>query len=87
MISSRAGDFCAAPEAVEFKGLKTNEKIVSIACGSNHNIAVSSAQSVYSWGYGDMSALGHGKDGDEMLPKVQHFFSNRSHNHTSETEL
>lgn len=73
MANSRAGDFCTAPEAVEFKGLKPDEKIVSIACGSNHNLAVSSAQSVYSWGYGDMSALGHGKDGDEMLPKKLNF--------------
>ncbi len=25
---------------------------------------------VYTWGYGDMLALGHGKDKDEATPKV-----------------
>jgi hypothetical protein len=26
---------------------------------------------VYSWGYGDMLALGHGKDADELTPRVR----------------
>lgn len=73
MVSSKAGDFCTSPQPVEFKGLKTGDNITAIACGSNHNLAVTSSHAVYSWGYGDMSALGHGKDGDEMLPKKLNF--------------
>jgi len=43
--------------------------LVQLACGANHNLVVSSSNEVYSWGYGDMSALGHGKDADENRPR------------------
>ena len=57
--------------------------ITQLTCGGNHNMclvntrntadstaATSTAPEVYSWGYGDMLALGHGKEKDEMVPKV-----------------
>lgn len=34
--------------------------VAEIACGGNHNLALTSSNSVYTWGYGDMLALGHG---------------------------
>ena len=40
-----------------------------IDCGTNHNLALSSTGDVYSWGYGDMLALGHGKEADEKQPR------------------
>lgn len=43
--------------------------IVAISCGANHNLAVTSTGDVFSWGYGDMLALGHGKEADEPAPK------------------
>lgn len=42
--------------------------ITSISCGSNHVIALSKDNEVYSWGYGDMMALGNGRDQDELKP-------------------
>ena len=44
-------------------------KLLQLACGANHNLVVTSDNEVYSWGYGDMSALGHGKDEDQFRPK------------------
>ena len=43
--------------------------IKQISCGSNHNFAVTDTNDVYSWGYGDLLALGNGKDQDEPIPK------------------
>ena len=45
----------------------------SIACGGNHNLAVTTTNEVYTWGYGDMLALGHGFERDEPLPKRINF--------------
>ena len=47
--------------------------VVSIACGGNHNLAITASNDVYTWGYGDMLALGHGVDKDEPLPKRINF--------------
>ena len=32
--------------------------VSAIACGGNHNLALTDKSEVYSWGYGDMLALG-----------------------------
>lgn len=48
-------------------------KVVGIACGGNHNLALTDKNEVYSWGYGDMLALGHGDEKDELLPKKLNF--------------
>ena len=48
---------------------KSSAFIKKIACGSNHNFAVTETNDVYSWGYGDLLALGNGKDQDEPVPK------------------
>jgi regulator of chromosome condensation len=42
--------------------------ITKIQCGANHNLALSEANEVFSWGYGDMLALGTGKEKDEDAP-------------------
>jgi regulator of chromosome condensation len=44
-------------------------KIKTIACGGNHNLAVTESNELYSWGYGEMAALGHNKDQDEPVPR------------------
>ena len=56
------------PMTVELPGAKGRVK--SIGCGSNHNLVVTTANEVFSWGYGDMLALGHGKDRDENKPRI-----------------
>mmetsp|Transcript_29441 Transcript_29441/g.70774 ORF Transcript_29441/g.70774 Transcript_29441/m.70774 type:complete len:689 (+) Transcript_29441:65-2131(+) len=42
--------------------------VKSIACGANHNVAVTS-KAVYSWGAGGCGQLGHGGRGDELAPR------------------
>ena len=43
-------------------------KATEISCGDNHCLAVTSSNDVYSWGYGDMLALGNGRERDEYVP-------------------
>lgn len=40
-----------------------------ISAGSNHNLAVTADDQLYSWGYGEMHQLGHGPDEIERFPK------------------
>ncbi|KAJ1927346.1 hypothetical protein IWQ60_003016 [Tieghemiomyces parasiticus] len=41
-----------------------------IAIGSNHNIALTADGEVYSWGFGEMLALGNGEDTDVPAPTL-----------------
>jgi regulator of chromosome condensation len=54
-------------------GAGTGAEVVAIACGGNHNLAITASNHVYTWGYGDMLALGHGVERDEPLPKRINF--------------
>lgn len=67
MTSSAVGDYQTIPETVVMPAGVA--PVVAISCGSNHNLALTSSQEVYSWGYGEMLALGHGRDKDEVLPR------------------
>ncbi|KAI0226353.1 hypothetical protein L0F63_002821, partial [Massospora cicadina] len=51
------------PKQVPLSGL------VDIGSGSNHALAIL-PNTVYSWGFGDTYALGHGDDSDELSPKA-----------------
>lgn len=53
--------------------LPADARVVGIDCGGNHNLALTDKNEVYSWGYGDMLALGHGEEKDENLPKKLNF--------------
>ena len=55
-------------------------KCISIACGGNHNLAITCTGDVYTWGYGDMLALGHGQEKDEPQPKRINFSKARISN-------
>ena len=46
-----------------------NPPIADIACADNHNFVLTESREVYSWGYGDAGALGHGQDQDEYQPR------------------
>lgn len=48
---------------------KKNDKIQQITCGSNHNMVLTEKGDVYTWGFGDMNALGHGREQDEFRPR------------------
>lgn len=59
----------ACTEAPILPTLDASVKVKQIACGANHNLALDSTSAVHSWGYGDMLALGNGKEKDEDMPK------------------
>lgn len=37
--------------------------------GGNHNLALSDSGDIYTWGYGEMLALGNGAERDELVPR------------------
>ena len=45
-----------------------NRRIVSVASGSQHCLALSAVGEVYSWGAGANGALGHGDENDRAVP-------------------
>lgn len=66
----QTGDFKDRPQKVSFaKGKANSDPIQSVATGSNHALALTESGAVFSWGYGDMLALGHGVDQDENRPR------------------
>jgi alpha-tubulin suppressor-like RCC1 family protein len=44
-------------------------KIVSVSCGWQHTLCLSSSGQVFSWGYGEDGQLGHGDCKDYLIPK------------------
>lgn len=68
MVNSAPGESVDVPTEVVLSSSGSPLFVESIACGSNHNLAVVK-NDIYSWGYGDMLALGHGVERDEALPK------------------
>ena len=64
MENKSAGAFSTEPLLINL-----TDKVTSIACGGNHNFAMTTNNDVYSWGYGDMLALGNGEEKDETIPK------------------
>jgi regulator of chromosome condensation len=67
---SAAGDYSTKPVT---PNLPAGTVVVSMACGGNHNLVLTDQNEVYTWGYGDMLALGHGDEKDEKLPKKLNF--------------
>jgi alpha-tubulin suppressor-like RCC1 family protein len=53
---------------------KLKNRIIQIACGSEHSMAVTSGGDLYSWGWGEHGNLGHGTTKNQRLPtRVVHF--------------
>jgi len=50
------------PQRVDLEGVS------AISCGSAHCLVLTVANDIYTWGYGDGNALGHGKERDENRP-------------------
>ena len=44
------------------------EDVAAISCGSAHCLVLTRDNDIYTWGYGDGNALGHGKERDENRP-------------------
>ncbi|KAJ6845152.1 uncharacterized protein M6B38_288015 [Iris pallida] len=52
----------------------SEKKIVKVACGTNHTVAVDSSGFVYTWGYGGYGRLGHREQKDEWAPRLVEVF-------------
>lgn len=65
-----AGDSELSPRPILLdKNISPNPCITQIAAGGNHNLVLTEEGHVYSWGYGDLGALGHGEEKDELRPR------------------
>lgn len=53
-------------------------KIVKIACGPNHTIAIDDNFKGYSWGFGGYGRLGHAETGDELVPRIIKFLDQKN---------
>lgn len=74
MEGKSAGAFSSQPLPVLLpSSVDKFAKVVSFSCGGNHNLVLLSNKDVYSWGYGDMLALGHGDERDENTPRRLNF--------------
>jgi len=57
---------------------ENNIKIIKVACGGSHSLALSETNQVYSWGNGSNGKLGHGSDQSEQkIPKLIEFFKGK----------
>ena len=46
---------------------------ISLSSGSSHNLVLTQKGFVYSWGFGEELALGHGEEKDEIRPRKMNF--------------
>jgi len=67
--TDEAGAYSTLPIEAEWPQEGENERIIAISGGGNHNMAVTANYELYTWGYGDMLALGHGQEKDEPTPR------------------
>lgn len=61
-------DYKSSP--VQIGGILKNKKIIDIACGDNHSLALDSDGAIYSWGRGDDGRLGHRDQVNQLVPKL-----------------
>jgi len=73
IINSSSNSFNSSSSSSSGSNKSSSNKITSVACGGSHTLALTSSGELYSWGYGDMLALGHGKDNDEPEPRKVSF--------------
>ena len=57
-------------EIVGLTSLPEDDKVLSIATGEAHGMAVTAAGNLYTWGYGDLLQLGNGDEKDEKVPRM-----------------
>jgi len=73
-LGNKAIKYSSEPCLVE---TLTNEKIVHVACGSTHSIAVSERGNAYSWGLGELGALGIEDTTTMYQPTLIKYFTER----------
>mmetsp|Transcript_14658 Transcript_14658/g.21627 ORF Transcript_14658/g.21627 Transcript_14658/m.21627 type:complete len:572 (+) Transcript_14658:55-1770(+) len=74
---NKPGDLETHMQLVSFDEDDRDEDLTfsSISAGEHQTFAVTKTGKLYSWGYGDTGALGHGRDEDELRPTaVKEFY-------------
>ncbi len=66
-----AGSFENQPIRVSLDN--ASGRAVHLTCGANHSLCLTDSNELYTWGYGDMYALGHGNDRDQTRPRRVNF--------------
>lgn len=69
--------FTQVPTPTQVKGLG-EKKIVAIASGQQHSLALDESGNVYSWGFGGVGRLGHGVQKDCLTPTLIAFFAHEN---------
>jgi alpha-tubulin suppressor-like RCC1 family protein len=57
-----------APRRVPAAGFN-GERVVMVAAGGAHTVALSEAGHVFTWGFGEFGQLGHDDRGDQLAPR------------------
>ncbi|KAI8086120.1 regulator of chromosome condensation 1/beta-lactamase-inhibitor protein II [Halteromyces radiatus] len=82
-----AGQMNTQPQSIPLLVKALSErKIISIACGTSHSLAMDDDGYVYSWGFGGYGRLGHGEQKDLLVPKVIPNLS-KSHRESRATQI
>ena len=63
------GDTSDQPTPRLIDGLPERGRVVAVAAGAHHSLAVSDRGAIYSFGYGGHGQLGHGDRADQLLPQ------------------
>ena len=51
-------------------GALSSRKVIKVACGINHTVAVDSIGKIWTWGFGGYGRLGHKLQKDEFSPRM-----------------
>ncbi len=61
----------SAPDEFQVPSLITTlDDVVSITCGYEHSVALTSEGAIYTWGHGEGGLLGHGDQDSQGVPKM-----------------
>ena len=64
------GDTSDQPTPRLIDGLPERGRVVAVAAGAHHSLAVSDRGAIYSFGHGGHGQLGHGDRADQLLPQL-----------------
>ena len=52
------------------QAMPQDSRIIKIACGSEHSMALTSGGDLFTWGWGEHGNLGHGTKANEYYPRL-----------------
>jgi secretion-regulating guanine nucleotide exchange factor len=63
----------SAPAQVQIP-VSDDEKVIQIACGSEHGLVLTDSYKLYTFGWGEHGNLGHGDTYNSAIPQLVEFF-------------